>query len=128
MTLRTSRIFSAGRPVEADNSSKDAFLCDVSEDFKATNFWAALVEEPANVAQDGAGMTLVTSLPENMAVIAVDAANARSGPSIASSVVGKLPYGTQVQIVGQSADWLKVKMPDQTEAWVAAGWIVAAGR
>ncbi|MBV9326749.1 MAG: Flp pilus assembly protein CpaB [Chloroflexi bacterium] len=100
----------------------------VTSDFKATNFWAAVVQEPANVVQDGAGMTLVTSLPENMAVIAVDAANVRSGPSIASSVVGQLPYGTQVQIVGQSADWLKIKMPDQTEAWVAAGWIVAAGR
>jgi uncharacterized protein YgiM (DUF1202 family) len=100
----------------------------VTSDFKATNFWAAVVQEPANVVQDGAGMTLVTSLPENTAVIAVDAANVRSGPSIASSVVGQLPYGTQVQIVGQSADWLKIKMPDQTEAWVAAGWIVAAGR
>jgi hypothetical protein len=98
----------------------------VTSDFKATNFRAALVQEP-NVVQDGAGVTLVTSLPENMAVIAVDAANVRSGPSIASSVVGQLPYGTQVQILGQSADWLKIKMPDQTEAWVAAGWIVAAG-
>jgi pilus assembly protein CpaB len=100
----------------------------VTSDFKATNFWAAVVQEPANVVQDGAGMTLVTSLPENTAVIAVDAANVRSGPSIASSVVGQLPYGTQVQIIGQSADWLKVKMPDQTEAWVAAGWIVASGK
>lgn len=100
----------------------------VTQDFKATNFWAAVVEEPAHIVQDGVGMTLVTSLPENMAVIAVDAANARSGPSIASSVIGQLPYGTQVEIVGHSADWFKVKMPDQTEAWVAAGWIVAAGR
>jgi hypothetical protein len=100
----------------------------VTSDFKATNFWAAVVQEPATVVQDGAGMTLVTSLPENTAVIAVDAANVRSGPSIASSVVGQLPYGTQVQIVGQSADWLKIKMPDQTEAWVAAGWIVASGK
>jgi pilus assembly protein CpaB len=99
----------------------------LTADFKPTNFWAAVVEEPAKVVQDGVGMTLVTSLPENMAVIAVDAANARSGPSIASSVVGQLPYGTQIQIVGQSADWFKVKMPDQTEAWVAAGWIVTAG-
>ncbi|MBV9169402.1 MAG: Flp pilus assembly protein CpaB [Chloroflexi bacterium] len=100
----------------------------VTEDFKATNFWAAVVEEPAHVVQDGAGMTLVTSLPQNTAVVAVDAANVRSGPSIASSVVGKLPYGTEIQIIGQSADWFKVKMPDDTEAWVAAGWIVAAGR
>jgi pilus assembly protein CpaB len=100
----------------------------VTQDFKATNFWASVVEEPAHIVQDGMGMTLVTSLPENTAVIAVDAANARSGPSIASSVIGLLPYGTQVEIVGQSADWFKVKMPDQREAWVAAGWIVTAGR
>jgi uncharacterized protein YraI len=76
----------------------------VTQDFKATNFWASVVEEPAHIVQDGMGMTLVTSLPENTAVIAVDAANARSGPSIASSVIGLLPYGTQVEIVGQSAD------------------------
>ncbi len=100
----------------------------VTADFKATNFWAAVVEEPAHVVQDGMGMTLVTSLPENTAVIAVDAANARSGPSIASSVVSQLPYGTEVQIIGQNADWFKVIMPDQREAWVAAGWIVTAGR
>jgi len=99
----------------------------VTEDFKATNFWAAIVEEPANIVQNGVGMTLVTSLPQNVAVIAVDAVNARSGPSIASSVVGQLPYGTQVEIVGQNADWFKVRLPDRTEAWVAAGWIVTAG-
>jgi Flp pilus assembly protein CpaB len=100
----------------------------LTQDFKPTNFWAAVVEEPSNIVQDGVGITLVTSLPENTAVIAVDAANARSGPSVASSVVGQLPYGTQVEIVGQSADWFKVKLPDQTQAWVAAGWIVTAGR
>jgi Flp pilus assembly protein CpaB len=100
----------------------------VTEDFKPTNFWAAIVEEPTHIVQNGVGITLVTSLPQNVAVIAVDAVNARSGPSIASSVVGQLPYGTQVEIVGQSADWFKVRLPDHTEAWVAAGWIVTAGR
>jgi hypothetical protein len=99
----------------------------LTEDFKPTNFRAAIIEEPSHIVQDGAGMTLVTSLPENVAVIAVDAANLRSGPSIASSVVGQVPYGTEVEITGQSADWFKVKLPDQTEAWVAAGWIVTPG-
>jgi N-acetylmuramoyl-L-alanine amidase len=80
------------------------------------------------VVQTGVGMTLVTSMPENVAVVAVDAANARSGPSIASSVIDQVPYGTELQIVGQSADWFKVKLPDQREAWVAAGWIVSPGR
>jgi Flp pilus assembly protein CpaB len=99
----------------------------VTQDFKATNFWAALVNEPSNVVQSGVGMTLVTSLPQNLAVVAVDAANVRSSPSIAASVLDQVKYGTELQIIGQSADWFKVKLPDQREGWVAAGWIVTAG-
>jgi pilus assembly protein CpaB len=100
----------------------------LTSDFKPTNFWAAIVEEPARVVQTGVGMTLVTSMPENVAVVAVDAANARSGPSIASSVIDQIAYGTELEIVGQNADWFKVKLPDQRLAWVAAGWIVTPGR
>jgi pilus assembly protein CpaB len=97
-------------------------------DFKPTNFWAAVVEEPSKVVQNGAGMTMVTALPENVAVVSVDVANIRSGPSIASSVIDQMKYGTQLQIVGQSADWFKVQLPDRRQGWVAAGWIVSAGR
>lgn len=100
----------------------------VTQDFKATNFWAALVNEPSTVAQTGVGMTLVSSLPQNLAVVAVDAANVRSSPSIAASVLDQVKYGTELQIIGQSADWFKVKLPDQREGWVAAGWIVTAGQ
>jgi Flp pilus assembly protein CpaB len=100
----------------------------VTQDFKATNFWAALVNEPSTVVQSGVGMTLVTSLPQNLAIVAVDAANVRSSPSIAASVLQQVKYGTELQIIGQSADWFKVKMPDQSEGWVAAGWIVTAGQ
>jgi pilus assembly protein CpaB len=100
----------------------------LTSDFRATNFWAAIVNDPAKIVQNGVGMTLITSIPENVAVVAVDAANARSGPSVASSVVDLIPYGTELEIVGQSADWFKVKLPDQRVAWVAAGWIVSAGR
>jgi Flp pilus assembly protein CpaB len=100
----------------------------VTQDFKTTNFWAALINEPSQVVQTGAGMTLVTALPENLAIVAVDAANVRSGPSIASSVLDQVKYGTELQIIGQSADWFKVKLPDQREGWVAAGWIVTAAR
>jgi pilus assembly protein CpaB len=64
-------------------------------------------------------------LPEDVAIVSVSAANARSEPALSSTAVGRLPYGTQLQIIGQSADWFKVRMPDGTEAWVAAGWIVA---
>jgi Flp pilus assembly protein CpaB len=100
----------------------------VTQDFKTTNFWAALVNEPSTIVQTGVGMTLVTSLPDNLAIVAVDAANVRSGPSIASSVLDQVKYGTELQIVGQSADWFKIKLPDQREGWVAAGWIVTAAR
>jgi Flp pilus assembly protein CpaB len=100
----------------------------VTQDFKSTNFWAALVNEPSTVVQSGVGMTLVTSLPQNLAVVAVDAANVRSSPSIAASVMDQVKYGTELQIIGQSADWFKVKLPDQREGWVAAGWIVTAGQ
>jgi hypothetical protein len=100
----------------------------ITQDFKTTNFWAALVNEPSSVVQQGVGMTLVTSLPQNLAIVAVDAANVRSSPSIAASVLDQVKYGTELQIVGQSADWFKVKLPDQREGWVAAGWIVTAGR
>ena len=100
----------------------------VTQDFNATNFWAALVNEPSTIAQTGVGMTLITSLPQNLAVVAVDAANVRSSPSIAASVLDQVKYGTELQIIGQSADWFKVKLPDQREGWVAAGWIVTAGQ
>src|SRR6266568_3616407 len=100
----------------------------ITQDFKTTNFWASLVNEPSTVVQTGVGMTLITSLPQNIAIVAVDAANVRSSPSIAASVIDQVKYGTELQIVGQSADWFKVKLPDQREGWVAAGWIVTAGR
>lgn len=99
----------------------------ITQDFKTTNFWAALVNEPSTIVQTGVGMTLVTSLPQNLAIVAVDAANVRSSPSISASVLDQVKYGTELQITGQSADWFKVKLPDQREGWVAAGWIVTAG-
>jgi hypothetical protein len=100
----------------------------VTQDFKPTNFWAAVIEEPSKIVQNGTGITLVTSMPANIAVVAVDAANVRSSPSIASSVIDLVKYGTELEIVGQSADWFKIRLPDNREGWVAAGWIVTAGR
>ena len=44
----------------------------VTQDFKATSFWAALVNEPRTIVQTGVGMTLLTSLPENLAIVALD--------------------------------------------------------
>jgi pilus assembly protein CpaB len=94
-------------------------------DMKPTNFWAGLIEEPATVLQDNEGTTLITVLPDNVAVVSVDAANVRSGPDLAASVVGQLGYGTEVPILGQEKDWFKIKMPDGRTGYVAAGWIIA---
>ncbi len=97
-------------------------------DLKPTNFWAGLILEPATVLQDNVGTTLITVVPANVAVIAVDVANVRSGPDLAASVVSQLRYGTEVPILGQEKDWYRVKLPDGREGYVAAGWIIAPQR
>ncbi|MHB1005831.1 MAG: Flp pilus assembly protein CpaB [Chloroflexota bacterium] len=98
----------------------------MTHDVKASNFWAALVKEPSSVVQNNVGTTLVSVAPTNVAVIAVDVANVRSGPTIDASVIGKANYGTELPILGQEKDWYKVKLPDGKEGYVAAGWIVGA--
>ena len=94
-------------------------------DLKSVNFWAGLIKEPASVVQDNVGMTLVTVVPSDVAVVSVDAANVRSGPSLDSSVIAQVKYGTQMPIIGHQADWYRVKLPDGREGYVAAGWIIA---
>ena len=96
--------------------------------FEGNNFDGSIAREIAKVVENGVGITLVTSMPENVAVVAVDAANVRSSPSVASTVIDQVKYGTELEIVGQSADWFKIRLPDKREGWVAAGWIVTAGR
>jgi pilus assembly protein CpaB len=94
-------------------------------DLKAVNFWAGLIKEPANFVQNNVGTTLVTIVPSDVAVVSVDAANVRSGPSVDSSVIAQMPYGTQMPILGHQADWYRVKLADGREGYVAAGWIIA---
>src|SRR5262249_47938089 len=50
----------------------------ITQDFKATNFCVAVVNEPSTIVQSGVGMTLITSLPENLGIVAVDAVDVRS--------------------------------------------------
>ena len=97
-------------------------------DLKPTNFWAGLIQEPATVVQDNVGTTTVTVVPANVAVVGVEVANVRSGPSIDSSIIARLPYGTNLPILDQKADWYKVKLDDGREGFVAAGWIMAPGQ
>ena len=100
----------------------------VTQDFKPTNLWAAVIQEPETIVENEVGVTLVTSMPQNVAIVAVSTANVRSGPALASSVVDQVAYGTQLEVIGQSADWFEVRLPNGRIGWVAAGWIVTAGR
>jgi hypothetical protein len=94
----------------------------VSQWFESTNFWAAIVEEPSDVVQSGVGMTLITSPSEPRAILVVDAADVRSDASMDARVLEQIKYGIDLQVIGISrgADWLKIKLPDHSEGWVAA--------
>lgn len=100
----------------------------LTNDVKPSNFWAALVKEPTTVLQNNVGTTLVTVAPTNVAVITVDVANVRSGPTVDASVIAQVPYGTELPILGQDRDWYRVKLADGREGYVAAGWITGAAR
>ena len=75
----------------------------------------------------GSAVSSETARIGTAATVAVDVANVRSSPSIAAGVLEQVKYGTELQIIGQNADWFQVKLPDQSVGWVAAGWIVTAG-
>lgn len=97
----------------------------------ATDFWAGLVEEPANVTHDNVGLVKIAVTPADAVMITVDSADLRSGPSLSSPVVGQVSYGSQLRLLGQEADWYKVQMPDSSlVGYVAAGWVAmpAGGR
>ena len=63
-----------------------------------------------------------------IALVTVNAANVRSSPSMAASVVELVKNGTELEIIDVNADWYKVRLPDKNEGWVAADWIVIASR
>jgi N-acetylmuramoyl-L-alanine amidase len=90
------------------------------------NFWVGLIHEPADVVQEPFATTLITALPANVAVVAVDVANVRTGPSVSSAIVTQLAYGKEVPILGQQDDWYRIRLDDGRDGWVAAGWIVTA--
>lgn len=92
----------------------------------STDFWAGLIEEPANVTHDNVGLVKVSVTPANMVMITVDSADLRNGPSLSSPIVGQVSYGNQLKVLGQEADWYKVQVPDSgLVGYVAAGWIAS---
>ncbi|MCL4534617.1 MAG: SH3 domain-containing protein [Bacteroidetes bacterium] len=98
----------------------------VTSDFEATNYWAGLILEPAQVVQDNVGITQVAASAANKVVVAVDSASVRSGPTISSGVIDEVPFGTELSVLGQEADWYKVEVPKTgKQGYVSAGWIAA---
>jgi hypothetical protein len=63
-----------------------------------------------------------TPTPVPDAVVSVEAANVRAGPSTAYEVVGQVRRGNGLQVVGRNAagDWLEVVTPNGTRGWVSA--------
>lgn len=95
----------------------------------STDFWAGLIEEPANVTHDNVGLVKVTVSPTNAVMVTVDSAEIRVGPSLSSPIAGQASYGTQLQLLGQEADWYKVQVPDSNLiGYVAAGWVAVPGK
>jgi serine/threonine protein kinase/uncharacterized protein YraI len=55
------------------------------------------------------------------AIVAVEAANVRSGPGTAFAIVESLPLGTELTVTGRSQDgsWLIVLLDDGQEGWIS---------
>ncbi len=64
-------------------------------------------------------------LGRGLRVITTDRLNVRSGPGFSSPIIGRLEAGTEVEVVGQSADgaWWAIVDPVRRErAWIAAAY------
>jgi hypothetical protein len=70
----------------------------ITQDFKTTNFWAALIKEPGTVVQTGVGIARITSLPEELAIVAVDSGALRKDPTPTPAAI--LPRSLQAGITG----------------------------
>ncbi|MBV9357717.1 MAG: SH3 domain-containing protein [Chloroflexi bacterium] len=93
----------------------------------------AHAEVPSSAAANSVAPPLAFTPLLEIAVVAVDVANVRISPSIASSVIEQVPHGTALQLVGQvqyadqstgDSHWFEVALPDQRAGWVTAAWVL----
>ncbi len=94
-----------------------------------TDFWAGLIQEPAEVTHDNVGLVKVMVSPADAVMVTVDQADVRSGPSLSSPIVGQVSFGNQLKLLGQEADWYKVQVPESNlVGYVAAGWVAVPSK
>ncbi len=56
--------------------------------------------------------------PALVGVIAENSVNLRKGPDSRYDRIGRIDAGVQVDLIGKYKDWLRVRLPDGTKAWV----------
>lgn len=70
------------------------------------------------------------SAPQPVTATTNDVLNIRKGPARTTASLGKLQKGTQVTVVGRSADstWLQIQIPDKSDTgWVSADFVTVTG-
>jgi len=65
-----------------------------------------------------------TPTPLNVARVLLQGLNFRSGPGVGYPIIGNLPLGTKLVVIGQSANayWIRVQLADGTDGWVARNY------
>jgi N-acetylmuramoyl-L-alanine amidase len=57
----------------------------------------------------------------SLATVTVSSLRVRTGPSTSHERITAIPQGVTVRVIGQSADWLQIALPDGRTGWIA-GW------
>ncbi len=61
---------------------------------------------------------------ERYVVVDVDVLRLRSGPGTEHDILERLVLGTELKVVGQSEEWLKVIVADGDEGWVHGNYVI----
>ncbi len=57
-----------------------------------------------------------------------DKVRARSAGDLKAPILKELPRGTQVEVLGKTGDWLKIKAPADVTAWIYADYVELGGQ